>query len=145
MDNFEEDNIRPPDEAVNDQLLEDNRSDFEKQIDEAIYISSKEIRENQILYNEYEDQILKDYEEETNRRVLNFKEFLFNLNKIGKFDKEVREIYYIIEPIIDSYCCQSIQSCELDKETYDKIFNTLKKIRNNQLAFDTLKTIILRE
>jgi hypothetical protein len=37
MDNFEEDNIRPPDEAVNEQLLEDTRSDFEKQIEEAIY------------------------------------------------------------------------------------------------------------
>jgi hypothetical protein len=143
MDNFE--NIRTPDEVINEQLLEDNRSDYEKQIDEAIYISSQEMRENQILHTKYEEQLLNDYAEETNRRKSIFKEFLFNLNKIGKFDKEVREIYDIIEPIIDSYCSQSIQSCEFDEETYDKIFIILKKIRNNPSTLTTLKTIILRE
>lgn len=145
MDNFEEDNIRLPDEAVNDQLLEDTRSDFEKQIDEAIYISSEEIRENQILHTQYEEKLLKDYAEETNRRTEIFKDFLFNLNKIGKFDKEVREIYDILDPIIESYCSQIIQTCELDEETYDKIFIVLKKIRNNPLTLNALKSIILRE
>ncbi len=48
----------------------------------------------------------------------------------------------MIDPIIDSYCSQSIQSCELDEETYDKNFNTLKKIRNNPLTLTTFKTII---
>ncbi len=145
MDNFDEDNIRHPDEVVNEQLIEDTRTYFEKQIDEAIYISSKEVRENQILHKQYEDKILQDYAKETNRRREIFKEFLFNLNKIGKFDKEVREIYDILDPIIDSYCSQIIQSCELDETSHDKIFNTLKKIRNNKLTLDTLKTIILIE
>jgi hypothetical protein len=144
MDNFEED-IRTPDEVVNDQLIEDIRNDFEKQIDEAIYISGQEIRENQILHKQFEDQILKDYAEETNRRTEMFKDFLFNLNKIGKFDKEVREIYNILDPIIDSYCSQIIQTCELDEETYDKIFIILKKIRNNPVTLSALKKIILRE
>jgi hypothetical protein len=145
MDNFEEDNIRPPDESVNDQLFEDTRSDFEKQIDEAIYISTQEIKQNQILNTQYEEQLLKDYAEETNRRKDFFKDFLFNINKIGKFDNEVREIYDIIEPIIESYCNQYIKSCELDETTYNKIFSTLKKIRNNSLPLETLKTIILNE
>jgi hypothetical protein len=145
MDNFEEDNIRNPDETVNDQLLEDTRSDFEKQIDEAIYISTQEIKQNHILNTQYEEQLLKDYAEETNRRKDFFKDFLFNINKIGKFDNEVREIYDIIEPIIESYCNQSIKSCELDETTYNKIFSTLKKIRNNPLTLETLKTIILSE
>jgi hypothetical protein len=144
MDNFEED-IRTPDEVVHDQLIEDIRNDFEKQIDEAIYISGQEIRENQILHKQFEDQILKDYAEETNRRTEMFKDFLFNLNKIGKFDKEVREIYNILDPIIDSYCSQIIQTCELDEKTYDKIFIVLKKIRNNPLTLTALKKIILRE
>jgi hypothetical protein len=68
---------------------------------------------------------------------------MINLIKIGKFDKEVREIYEILDPIIELYCKQYIQTCELDIETYDKIFDILKKIRNNQQVLDILKTILL--
>jgi hypothetical protein len=145
MDNFQEDNIRPPDEVVKETLLEDTRSDFEKQLDEAMYLSMQEINEQIEINNEYEEQLINDYILESNRRCEIFKNFLLNLNKVGKFDKKVGEIYYILDPIIDSYCGQYIETCELDGETYDKIFNTLKEIRNDQQAFNLLKTIILRE
>lgn len=140
-----EDNIRPPDEVISEQLLEDDRDEFQKQMDEAMYLSMQETTRQRDINREYEEQILKDYRSETNRRTEIFKDFLFNLNKVGKFDKEVREIYDILDPIIESYCGQFIETCELDEETYEKIFNTLKKIRNNQQTLDTLKTIILRE
>jgi len=145
MDNFQEDNIRPPDEAVRETLLEDTRSDFEKQLDEAMYLSIQEINQQININNQYEEQLVKNYALESNRRNEIFKKFLFNLNKVGKFDKKVGEIYDILDPIIDSYCGQYIETCELDGETYDKIFNTLKEIRNDQQAFNILKTIILRE
>lgn len=145
MDNFNEDNIRPPDETVRERLLEDTRSDFEKQLDEAMYLSIQEITQQRHINEQYEDQLLKDYAKETDRRNELFKDFLFNLNKIRKFDKEIQEVHDIIDPIIDAYCGQYIQSYELDEETYDKIFNTLKKIRINQQTLYTLKIIILRE
>ena len=144
MDNTE-DYIRPPDDVVSEQLLEDNRSEFEKQMDEAMYLSMQEMKQQRDINREYEEQLLKDYAAETNRRTELFKDFLLNLKKIGKFDNEVREIYEILDPIIDSYCGQCIETCELDEETYDNILKTLNKIRNNPLALDTLKTIILRE
>ena len=137
--------IRPPDHSFNDQLIQDTRSDFEKQIDEAMYLSIQEINEQQNINKQYEERLMKDYLEESKRRREKFKNFLFNLNKLSKFDKEVREIYEILDPIIESYCSQSIEVCELDEKSYDRIFNILKNIRNNQLAFDTLKNIILKE
>ena len=140
-----EDNIRPPDAVVSEQLLEDNRSDFEKQLDEAMYLSMQEMTQQHVHNKQFEEQIIQDYTKETNRRKEIFKEFLFHLHKTSKFDKEVGEIYNIIEPIIESYCGQFIETCELDEETYDKIFKILKKIRNNQQSLDTLKTIILKE
>jgi hypothetical protein len=143
--NDTEDNIRPPDEVRSEQLLEDTRSDFEKEIDEAIYLSYQDIREKQELSRKYEEQILKEYNEETNRRRDIFRDLLLSLNKISRFDKEIREIYEIIDPIIDSYCSQYIEICELDEKTYDKIFGLLKKIRNNQLVFNLLKEIIIKE
>jgi hypothetical protein len=146
MDQFQEDNnIRPPDRVVTEQLIEDDSSDFDKQIDEAKYLSIKEMTNLQIINQQYEDQILKDYKDETNKRIELFKDFLLNLNKISKFDKEVREIYDILDPIIDSYCGQYFEFCNLDSETYNKIFNILYKIRNNKFVLDKLKTIILIE
>lgn len=145
MDNFNEDNIRPPDEVIKEALLEDTRTYFEKQMDEAIYLSIQEISQHNDINSQYEEQLIKSHSLEMDRRVEVFKDFLFNLNKIGKFDKEIQYIYYILEPIIDAYCKQYIQTCELEEETYDKIFNTLKKIRVNKLSLETLKTIILRK
>lgn len=138
----DEDYVRQPDNVVREQLLNDDRSEFQKQIDEAIYLSVQELNNQRILYKEFEDQLVKDYTNETNRRTELFKDFLFNLNKIGKFDREVQEIFNILDPIIESYCNQFIQTCEMDQETYDKIFNTLRKIRN-QTTVDILKSIIL--
>jgi hypothetical protein len=145
MDSSFDDNIRPPDESFNERLLEDTRSDFEKQIDEAMYVSMQEMNQQQDINRQYEERLIKDFMEESNRRKDIFKDFLFNLNKLIKFDKEVREIYEIIDPIIDSYCNQSIEVCELDIETYYKIFTILEKIRNSQDSLNILKTIILRE
>jgi len=145
MDNYQEDNIRPPDEVVRETLLEDTRSDFEKQIDEAMYLSIQEINHQREINREYEEQLLKNFADETKRRIDLFKNFMTNMTKLSKFDREVREIYHILEPIIESYCGLYFETCELDGGTYDKIFDTLKKIRNDQQALDTLKIIILRE
>lgn len=135
--------IRPPDEPFSEQLLEDNRCDFDKEMDEALQLSLKEMIEQQKLYVSYEEQLINEYTSETNRRKEMFKSFLFNIHKISKIDKEVREIYEILDPIIDAYCGQCIETCELDQETYNKIFNILGKIRNDQKAYDTLKAIII--
>ena len=135
--------IRAPDEVINEQLLPDNRSEFEKQMDEAMYLSLQEMKEKELSLQKYEDELIKQYADETNRRKGLFTSFLFDLNKLMKFDKEVREIYEIIEPIIDSYCEQTIQICELDEETYKKIFGLLNKIRVNKDGLELLKTIIV--
>ncbi len=145
MDIDNEDNIRPPDGVINEQLLEDTRSEYEKQIDEAIYLSCQEMREKDILSRNYEEQILKDYSEETNKRKQTFEKFLFDLLKVSKIDREVREIYDIVEPIIESYCSQCINICELDIETHEKIFKLLGKIRTDKSAVEILKTIIVKD
>jgi hypothetical protein len=145
MDTNNEDNIRPPDDVISDQLLEDTRNDYEKEIDEAIYLSYQDVREKQDLSKKYEEQVLKEYNEESNKRKKIFEKLLFDLNKVGKIDKEVREIYEIIEPIIESYCNQFISKCELDLESYEKIFKLLGKIRTDKNAVEILKTIILEE
>jgi len=145
MDINNEDNIRPPDEVVREQLLEDTRSEYEKEIEEAIYLSCQDIREKQDLSEKYEKQLIKDYNEESNKRRQIFEKLLFDLNKVGKIDKEIREIYDIIEPIVESYCSQYIHNYEFDVETYEKIFKSLGKIRTDKSAVEFLKTIISKD
>lgn len=139
-----EDNIRPPDEVRSERLLEDTRSDFEKEIDEAIYLSYQDTKNQDEIYRKYEEQILQEYNNEVNRRKEIFTKFIFDLNRLIKIDKDVKEIYDIIEPIIDSYCLQYFQECELDEITYEKIFKLLSKIRTDKSAVEILKTIIIK-
>lgn len=142
--NDDEDNIREPDAVVYEQLLEDTRSDFEKQLDEAICLSRQELREKQITNKNFEELLIKEYHDECKKKEQIFEKLLFDLKKISKIDKEVMEVYEIIEPIIDSYCYQRINTCELDYETYKKIFNLLSKIRTDKYAVELLRSEIIK-
>lgn len=143
--NDTEDIIRPPDEVRVEQLLEDTRSDFEKEMEKAIQLSLQEAIFEEENARKYEEQIIQEHKSEVNRRKNIFTKFLFDLNKLIKFDKDVKEIYEIIEPIIDSYCLIHLQVCELDEITYEKIFTLLNKIRTDKNALEILKTIIIKE
>jgi len=140
-----EDNIRPPDKVKVEKLVEDTRSNYEKEIDDALYISMKEYKKQQECYDTYEEQIMEEYVNVCTKRKEIFEVFLFNLNRLIKYDKEIKEILDIIDPIIDSYCNQYIEFVILDELTYDKIFNTLDKVRLNRQTFEILKTIIVKE
>ena len=139
MDNA--DDIRCPDKVKRERLFDDNRSDFEKQLDEALYVSLQESEEKNKIY---EDEIYNNYFTETARRKEAFRELLFDLHKLIKFDKEIKEIYEIIEPIIEAYCSQFINCFEVDAETYDKIFNALGSIRTNKNNIELCKGIIVK-
>ena len=138
------DNIRPADNVKREILQEDTRSEYQKQIDEAIHLSSLEYIENQKNNSKYEKEIIENYHKVSNERKENFCDFLFDVNKLIRFDKEIKEIYEIIEPIIDAYCSQFIEICELDSITYDRIFKALKGIRTNKNSIELLKTILIR-
>ncbi len=142
--NFNDDSeVRQPDNVVSEVLQEDTRSEYQKQIDEAIYLSSMEFCEQQKLQKRYEEEIIAEYYSISNERKEKFREFLFDLNKLIRFDKETKEIYEIIEPIIDAYCNQIIEFYELDSVTYSKIFKGLKGVRTNKKNIEYLQTILI--
>jgi hypothetical protein len=89
---------------------------------------------------DYEKEIQKYFVEEKMRRKEIFNVLLFKMKKISNYDKEVEEIYNIIEPIIESYCEQVIQYYEVDKVTYERIFNIVSSIRVDK---EPLEKIIL--
>ena len=145
---MEEDNdfneIRAPDEVIREQLVQDTRCDFQKQMDEAMYLSIQDSIIQEKMYQDYEDQLINDYLKETITRKESFNKLLMDMNKLIKFDKYIKETYEIIEPIIDNYCQKYIEVWETDKETYEKIFKTLSTIRSDKEAIEILKTIIVK-
>jgi len=138
-------NIRPSDNTKREQLIEDTRSDFDKQIDEALHLSLQDcINENQIN-NFYEDEIITNYLNEISVRREKFYKLIFHLNKLIRFDKDIKEIYEIIEPIIDAYCNQYIQQYEVDEITYDKIFKIIGTIRTDKKSIELLQKVIIKK
>lgn len=137
--------IRNADEAKSELLQQDTRTEYEKQIEEAINLSSMEYREKEIKNERFEEEIIANYYKVSNERKEQFREFLFDLGKLIRFDKETKEIYEIIEPIIDSYCNQIIDNCEIDEITYDRIFKALKGIRTNKKNIESLAILLIRK
>ena len=139
----EENNIRLPDEVKRETLLEDTRSSFQKEIDAAVYQSMLEQEEYANNMTEFETRIMCESSLETDNRKKQFACLLHELDKVSRFDNQIKEIYNIIEPIIESYCFQFIHNYEFDKITYEKIFTILSTIRTNKKAIELLKTIII--
>jgi hypothetical protein len=139
----EENNIRLPDEVKRETLIEDTRSSFQKEIDAAVYQSMLEQEEYANNMTEFETRIMCESSLETDNRKKQFACLLHDIDKVSRFDTQIKEIYNIIEPIIESYCFQFIHNYEFDKITYEKIFTILSTIRTNKKAIELLKTIII--
>lgn len=148
MDHSFDDNVRAPDEIIREQLLggtDTNTNDYDAELDKAIYLSYEDIREQQEYSRKMEQKLIEDYKRETDKRTKVFEKFLPELHKLSIYDKEIREIYQIIGPIIDNYCQQFIDTCKLDEITYKKIFDLLSKVRIDKVAVNHLKTVIFSE
>jgi hypothetical protein len=143
FNDFDDEEIRPPDEVKREQLMEDNRSEFQKQMDEALYLSLQEAKQQQDISLQYEEEIIQNYKTEIISRKEKFHQLLLDMNKLLRFDKDIKEVYDIIEPIIESYCNQYIEYVELDSITYEKIFKVIGTIRTDKKNIELLKTIII--
>lgn len=140
--NFNE-NIRPPDEVKKERLCQDNRSNVEKEMEEMEEAIKCSLQEHEEISKNYEDKLINEYLLETNKRRDNFKSILFDLSKLIKYDQNIKEIYEIIEPIIDAYCSQYIKNYEIDEITYNRIFKIIGTIRTDKKNIELLKTIFI--
>ncbi len=137
-------NVRAPDNIKKEQLLQDTRSEYDKQMDEAMYLSVQEFKNQEEINQKYEEDIINEHNKIIVERKNLFRGFLFDLNKLTRFDKDMKEIYEIIEPIIDYYCAQYIAQCEIDAVTHDRIFKVIGNVRTDKNAMELLKKILIK-
>ena len=139
FNNEDADEIRPPDTVITEQLVQ---SGFDAELMEVLRLSMQETVDQERKNQEFEDKIMTDYVKEKMNRREKFEELITQLNKVSKYDKSIKEVYEIIEPIVETYCEQIIEFYNVDEETYANIFKTLSTIRLNKQNIENLKTII---
>lgn len=134
-----QDIIRSPDESKREILINNNKLMNEDEELNSVLLQSLQEEE------EFCDMQINNMIEQVKNRTKLFEHFVFTIKRIGVFDKNIQEIYELIEYVIDSYCCGNIENYKYDKITYNKIFETLSKIRFSEFEINLLKSVILQE
>lgn len=152
-DNLDEDYIRPPDSIKKERLLDENLYDDYLFNDTSyntymnnVYEESKKEYENRIqLEQEYEKHVIQDYLNTVEKNKARFQPLLNDIKRLSKFDTEVKEIYDIIEPIIQSHCANLLSVVEFEHITYNRIYKVLGSIRTDKKCIEELQKVIIRE
>jgi len=150
---YDYDNVREPDKVIKDCLLgNDNDNDngnytnsYDQELNEAMELSLNEIIHINDEQSTYEKFIIENYEKILKERKATFAELTISMNRIKNFDKNILELYEIIEPIIELYCNQHIEKFTVDNLTHKKIFSDLKTLRINKKIIELLQNIITIE
>jgi hypothetical protein len=151
MNSFNNDNnkVRSPDKVKREKLIDefsyhDNLEESDDEFNYAIHLSINEFQKQEELNKKLEDELINNYHNLIKERKELFYPLLLELIRLSKYDKEIKEIYEILEPIIHSYCLQNIEFIHLDAITYTKIFKALSSIRTDKNSIEILKTIIVK-
>lgn len=133
--------VRPPDNIVADQLVDasDPQMRYEMELFEAMHQSQQEFLSEQMTFQE---NVIASYNAIYQSREKVFETLLAQLKKVGKRDKDIQFVYDLVEPVIEAYCAQFIETFELDNETHDKVFRLLKSVRVDKGAIEALGRIL---
>jgi hypothetical protein len=146
--NINDDNIRPPDPIINEQLLDnDNDYDYELINQNITNITNTTNYEPSSSYNDELNKALelskREFKDEEDNRKNEFKSIKLKLNKILLFDRPNIFNYELILSIIELYeQCYINEYKSLNKE-FNDIFNVLKTIRLTKAELSSIKKIIV--
>jgi hypothetical protein len=134
-DNDTNENVRQPDQVIVETLI-DNASDFydydneaylyNEEINRTINVSMLELKRKEELE---ELELLRLITEERDTVLQKFSTIKDKINKIYHIDKSNSQIYEIVLSYIELYEITYILHHEIDKQTYDKIFSCINRIR----------------
>lgn len=141
----ESDQIRPPDDVVVDRLIDnsDFHDDYDN-YDEDMELNAI-INESILLAEKNSETKFKELIQEMNNRKEKYENVIFKFKKLINYDKEVKEIFDLINPIIEYYINMEIDNYIYDTDVYNKIFNIklLKQMRLNDHEIQLLREIIV--
>lgn len=144
-----EDNIRPPDEAITERLVDNNiniqfndKDTYNDELNLVLELSKNEYNFSQEFEEQKEiDTIIQQSKTELEK----YTPIKNKLNKILLFDKPNSGIYEYILSIIHLYETGYITYYYSNKTEYKNIFDILKSIRLTNDEFNSLKNLIIEE
>lgn len=157
-DNIEtkiEEIIREPDNSYREKLIElgineelnqktKENCSAQDEIEIALNLSIKEYLQINEENDKYEKSCINDYENEIKYREKKFEKLLKDLQRLSIFDKSIKKLYEILEPIILNYIYNSNMYIinTLDSEKINYIIRNLKTIRIDKDILDLLLNIL---
>ena len=139
-----DDNIRPPDPIINEQLLD---NDYNYELINQNITNTNTTNYIEASYNDELSNALelskREFKDEEDNRKNEFKSIKLKLNKILLFDRPNIFNYELILSIIELYeQCYINEYNSLNKE-FNDIFNVLKTIRLTKEELSSIKKIIV--
>ena len=149
INDIDDDNIRPPDPIINEQLL-DNDYNYNYELITQNITNITNTNTTNYIEASYNDELSKALElskrelkDEEDSRKNEFKSIKLKLNKILLFDRPNIFNYELILSIIELYeQCYINEYKSLNKE-FNDIFNVLKTIRLTKEELSSIKKIIV--
>ena len=141
MTHNDNEDVRIPDEAFEDQLLPTNGAprNNEQELDHIMALSLRE-------YNLQQEKFFEKQMEEVKKNIRQRTELLRPIrekfDKIGKYDAKVKEIYDILHYVFESFELLIITSYEFDELTYTNLMNIVCKIRFSERELAIIKDIV---
>ncbi len=92
---------------------------------------------------EIETVFLESFLIEKSNRLQKVEPILQKLKRIMGYDSVIKQIYEIIQPLLDSYCNQYCIHSELDSDTYHFVFKHIRNIRMTSEEFNFLESFFI--
>ena len=125
----------------------DYEYDLDYDLEKAIEESMKDFKEGDFV-DDFIKECIKDEEEEEEETIVKneiLPLFKSNILRLIPFDKQLKELWEKISPIIDLYQDNKIDHHLLDEITYNNIFTILKSIRIPKDEWGILETIFIKQ
>ena len=155
-DNNDNDNenvdIRQPDQVITETLINDTSNFYDYDYNNEAYLYNEEINrtlnlsilELKLIEDAEEVELLRLISEERDALLQKFSTIKDKLNKMYTIDKANSQIYETILSYIELHDIAYILHQELDKESYDIIFNCINRIRLTNEEKQLLATLLIR-
>jgi hypothetical protein len=144
-DNDETEQIRAPDNVLIDRLIDDyDMSQINYHDNEDIELNEI-INESIMLAEKNSELKFQELIQEMNVRKEKYENIILKFKKLINYDKEAKQIFDLINPIIEQYINMEMDNYLYDIDTYNKIFNIklLNQMRLNDIEIKLLREIIL--
>ena len=152
-ENNDENNVRPPDPTIREQLIEPDEFSYNYYNDNDNYSNNfingydniDEILEKSLIdFEEEEEQkmnkLLMEKKHELIEKYVTIKKKLL---KIQGHDVTNKDIYETVISIIEMYEMEYLNKYMLDETSYNNIFKIIKTIRLTKEEFSLLETLII--